>query len=143
MKSVRFPRIFPRDISRLFSSCPLASAEILKIVVDDTIQPITRGIHCPSRLTKRTRRNDQAVLIQLNTPGGLVDSTREIIEKITNSSRSGNYLCRTQRKPRGLHWNFILESADIAAVAPGNETRGCTSRPPRGTQARRRDEAQN
>src|SRR5690348_5258023 len=62
-----------------------ASAEILKIVVNDTIQPISAE-YIARALDEARRRNDQAVLIEINTPGGLVSSTREIIEKITASS---------------------------------------------------------
>jgi membrane-bound serine protease (ClpP class) len=104
-----------------FLLCASCSAEVLKIVVNDTIQPITdeyigRGI------TEAERRKDDAVLIEINTPGGLVDSTREIIEKITAStvpviiyvSPSG-----TRAASAGF---FILESADVAAMAPGTNT---------------------
>src|SRR6202161_4385953 len=59
-------------------------AEILKIVVDDTIQPITQE-YISRAIDEAERRNGQAVLIEINTPGGLVDSTRRIIEKITSS----------------------------------------------------------
>ena len=60
------------------------SAEILKIVVDDTIQPISEE-YIARAIAEAARRNDQAVLIEINTPGGLVDSTRQIIEHITTS----------------------------------------------------------
>src|SRR5271170_3553447 len=64
--------------------CAPASAEILKVVLDDTIQPITEE-YIARAIDEAHRRNDQAILIEINTPGGLVDSTREIIEKITAS----------------------------------------------------------
>ena len=66
----------------VFSS--VCSGEILKVVVDDTIQPITEE-YIARAIDEAQRRNDQAVLIEINTPGGLVESTRKIIEKITNS----------------------------------------------------------
>lgn len=52
----------------------VSSAEVLKIVVDDTIQPISEE-YIARAVSEATRRNDQALLIQINTPGGLVDST--------------------------------------------------------------------
>src|SRR2546428_13124786 len=61
--------------------CSLASAEVLKIVVNDTIQPITAE-YIARAIDEAHRRNAHALLIELNTPGGLVDSTRDIIEKI-------------------------------------------------------------
>ena len=100
-----------------FCAAP-ASAEILKIVVNDTIQPISAE-YIARAIAEAQRRNDQALLIEMNTPGGLVSSTREIIEKIT-SSRVPVIVYVT---PTGGHAGsagiFILESADIAAMAPG------------------------
>src|ERR1041384_3412820 len=61
-----------------------ASAEVLKIVVDDAIHPITEE-YIERGLAEAARNHDQAVLIELDTPGGLVSSTRTIIEKITTS----------------------------------------------------------
>ena len=62
-----------------------ASAEVLKIVVNDTIQPISAE-YIGRAIEEAARRNDQALLIEMNTPGGLVSSTREIMEKISTSS---------------------------------------------------------
>src|ERR1700735_5887670 len=66
----------------------VSSAEVLKIVVDDTIQPITQE-YISRAIDEAQRRDDQAVLIEINTPGGMVDSTRRIIEKITSSTVPG------------------------------------------------------
>src|SRR5262249_56425545 len=63
----------------------VASAEVLKIVVNDTIQPITDE-YIGRALSEAARNKDQAVLIELSTPGGLLESTREIINKILDSS---------------------------------------------------------
>ena len=62
-----------------------ASAEILKVVVNDTIQPISEE-YIARAIDEAGHRNDQAILIEINTPGGLVSSTREIIENITASA---------------------------------------------------------
>ena len=118
---------FSPGIIRIFRSafllglvgvCSAASAEVLKIVVDDTIQPITAE-YISRAIDEARRRNDQALLIEMNTPGGLVTSTQEIIEKITTSSVP----VIVYVTPAGGHAAsagiFILESADIAAMAPG------------------------
>lgn len=98
-------------------SCPL-SAEILKIVVDDTIQPISEE-YITRAIAEAVRRNDQAVLIELNTPGGLVSSTRGIIYKISASSVPVIVYVTPTGGHAGSAGIFILESADIAAMAPG------------------------
>src|SRR3954466_9420036 len=104
----------------LFISVP-ASAEILKIVVDDTIQPVSEE-YIARAIAEAERRNDQAILIEINTPGGLLDSTRQIIEHITNS-RVPVVIYVTPSGSRAASAGFfILESADIAATSPGTNT---------------------
>jgi membrane-bound serine protease (ClpP class) len=99
----------------------ISSAEILKIAVNDTIQPITEE-YIGRAIYAAERRNDQAVLIEINTPGGLVESTREIIEKITNSSVPVIIYVTPSGSRAASAGFFILESADIAAMAPGTNT---------------------
>ena len=95
-----------------------ASAEILKVVVNDTIQPISEE-YIARAIDEARRRNDQAILIEINTPGGLVSSTREIIEKISGSSVPVIVYVTPTGGHAGSAGIFILESADIAAMAPG------------------------
>src|SRR3954471_8269810 len=98
-----------------------ARADVIKLVVNDTIQPIsqeyiTRGIE------KAKIDHADAVLIELRTPGGMLDSTRSIVEKILASDipvivyihPSGGYAASA-----GF---FILQAADVAAMAPGTHT---------------------
>ena len=98
-----------------------ASAEILKVVVDDTIQPISEE-YIARAIAEAGRRHDQAVLIEMNTPGGLVDSTRQIIEHITTSSVPVIIYVTPSGSRAASAGFFILESADIAAMAPGTNT---------------------
>ncbi len=95
-----------------------ASAEVLKVVVNDTIQPISEE-YIARAIDEARRRNYQAVLIELNTPGGMVSSTRGIIEKITASSVPVIVYVTPTGGHAGSAGIFILESADIAAMAPG------------------------
>ena len=95
-----------------------ASAEVLKVVVNDTIQPIS-GEYIARAIAEAARRNDQAVLIEINTPGGMVSSTREIMEKISTSAVPVIVYVTPTGGHAGSAGIFILESADIAAMAPG------------------------
>ncbi|MGC1499481.1 MAG: nodulation protein NfeD, partial [Terriglobales bacterium] len=63
--------------------------------------------------------HDQAVLIELNTPGGLVDSTRDIIEKLSNSTVPVIVYVTPAGARAGSAGIFILEAADVAAMTPG------------------------
>jgi membrane-bound serine protease (ClpP class) len=96
-------------------------AEVLKIVVDDTIQPITDE-YIGRALAEAARNKDQAVLIELNTPGGLLDSTQEIVKRILASPVPVIvYVAPSGRRAASAGF-FILESADVAAMAPGTNT---------------------
>ncbi|HEY8671188.1 MAG TPA: nodulation protein NfeD [Terriglobales bacterium] len=100
----------------LLSLC--ATADVLKIVVDDTIQPVSAE-RIERALDLAAAQKDDAVLIELNTPGGLMTSMSEIIQKILASPVPVIIYVT----PSGAHAAsagfFILESADVAAMAPG------------------------
>jgi membrane-bound serine protease (ClpP class) len=99
--------------------CTLSGdAEVLKVVVNDTIQPISAE-YIARAIDEAQRRNAQALLIEINTPGGLVSSTREIIERITSSSVPVIVYVTPTGGHAGSAGIFILESADIAAMSPG------------------------
>ncbi len=117
MKSYSISRILLGLIATFVLSSG-SSAEVLKIVVDDTIQPITQE-YISRAIDEAQRRGDQAVLIEINTPGGLVDSTRRIIEKITSSRVPVIVYVAPSGSRAGSAGIFILESADVAAMAAG------------------------
>lgn len=94
------------------------SADVLKIVVDDTIQPVTAE-YIGRAIEAAAANHDQAVLIEINTPGGLVDSTRDIIEKISSSKVPVIVYVTPAGARAGSAGIFILEAADVAAMAPG------------------------
>ena len=98
-----------------------SSAEVLKIVVNDTIHPITDE-YIGRALAEAERNKDQALLIELNTPGGLLDSTRHIIEKILASPVPVIIYVTPGGSRAASAGFFILESADVAAMAPGTNT---------------------
>ncbi len=92
--------------------------EVLKITVDDAIQPVTVE-YIGRALDSAAANHDQAVLIEMNTPGGLVDSTREIIDKIVASPVPVIVYVTPAGSRAGSAGIFILEAADVAAMAPG------------------------
>ena len=98
-----------------------SSSQVLKIVINGTIQPITDEF-IGRALTEAKNTHADALLIEINTPGGLVDSTREIIEKIVDSSVPVIVYVTPSGSRAASAGFFILESADIAAMAPGTNT---------------------
>jgi membrane-bound serine protease (ClpP class) len=95
-----------------------AAADVVRITVDDMIHPISDEF-IGRAIDFAAARHADALLIVLRTPGGLADSMRSIVEKIIKSpvpvivyvAPAGSYVASA-----GF---VILESADIAAMAPG------------------------
>src|ERR1041384_2973437 len=61
-----------------------AAADVYKIDIDDTIQPVSEDYIARAIATAEERHAD-ALIIELKTPGGLYDSTRSIVEKVLAS----------------------------------------------------------
>src|SRR6266513_3126756 len=123
MKRITNSQWFPALIVS-FLLCVLpspASAEILKIVVNDTIHPITDE-YIGRALIEAQRNKDKALLIELNTPGDLLESTRNIIEKIIAAPVPVIIYVTPGGSRAASAGFFILESADVAAMAPGTNT---------------------
>jgi len=120
MKNILISRTFLSMAATWFLCLP-APAQVLKVVVNDTIQPITEE-YIARALDEAQRKNDQALLIAINTPGGLVDSTRKIIEKITASPIPVIIYVTPGGSRAASAGFFILEAADVAAMAPGTNT---------------------
>jgi membrane-bound serine protease (ClpP class) len=104
-----------------FLFAAVSSADVLKVTVNDAIQPVTAE-YLGRALDLAAANHDQAVLIEINTPGGLVDSTREIIEKIIASPVPVIIYVTPSGSRAASAGFFILESADVAAMAPGTNT---------------------
>src|SRR6202142_2313323 len=105
----------------LFILCAASSGEVLKIVVNDAIHPITDE-YIGRAIAEADHNKDQALLIEINTPGGLLDSTRDIIEKILASPVPVIIYVAPSGSRAASAGFFILESADVAAMAPGTNT---------------------
>ncbi len=95
-----------------------SSADVLKIAINDAIQPVTAEF-IGRALDLAAADHDQAVLIEINTPGGLVDSTRDIIDKIVASPVPVIVYVTPAGSRAGSAGIFILEAADVAAMTPG------------------------
>jgi membrane-bound serine protease (ClpP class) len=103
------------------AAAPSSRADILRLDINDTIHPITleyitRGIE-----TAKAQHAD-AILIRLSTPGGLAESTREIIQQIVASPVPVIIYVAPSGARAASAGFFILEAADVAAMAPGTNT---------------------
>jgi membrane-bound serine protease (ClpP class) len=95
--------------------------DTLKISLDDTINPITEE-YVARAIAEAERTHADALLIELSTPGGLADSTRQIMERML-ASRVPIIVYVTPSGSRAASAGFfILEAADVAAMATGTNT---------------------
>jgi membrane-bound serine protease (ClpP class) len=98
-----------------------ASADVLKIVVDDTIQPV-QAEHIDRAVKEAERTHADALLIEMKTPGGMLSSMEKIIESVLHSQVPVIVYVTPSGAGASSAGFFILESADVAAMAPGTNT---------------------
>lgn len=95
-----------------------AAPQVDKIEIRDTIQPISAG-RLERAIERAGKDGSAALLVELDTPGGLLDSTRQMVGDILRS-RVPVIVYVTPAGARAASAGFfILESADVAAMAPG------------------------
>src|SRR3954465_7063803 len=97
-----------------------AAADVYKIDIDDTIQPVSED-YIARAISKAEAQRADALIIELKTPGGLYNSTRSIVDKILNSKVPVIVYVRPGGWAASAGF-FILQSGDIAAMAPGTNT---------------------
>ena len=93
-------------------------AVVVKLTIHDTIQPITAD-YLQRGINEAAARHASAVIVSLGTPGGLLESTRVMVQSIENSPVPIIVYISPAGSRAGSAGFFILESADIAAMAPG------------------------
>jgi membrane-bound serine protease (ClpP class) len=114
-------RLLPLFAAILLLAALPATAEILRLRIDGTIQPIAAE-QVTRAVNEAESRHASALLIELNTPGGLLDSTREIVAKIEASRVPVITFVAPSGARAASAGFFILEAGDIAAMATGTNT---------------------
>lgn len=94
---------------------------VVELKVDGIIHPVTAEI-VNSALGQASRENAEAILLTLSTPGGLMDSTRQIVEEILHSPVPVIVWVGPSGARAASAGFFLLESGDIAAMAPGTNS---------------------
>ena len=92
---------------------------VILIHLDDTIQPISAD-YLARGLDAAEVQHASAVLIEINTPGGLLDSMRQMVSKIIASPVPVIVYVAPSGSRAGSAGFFLLEAADVAAMAPGS-----------------------
>ncbi|HEY6490573.1 MAG TPA: nodulation protein NfeD [Terracidiphilus sp.] len=91
-----------------------------KVILDDTIQPVSAGM-LERAIAHANSDGAAALLVQMDTPGGLVDSMRAMAGAILGSHVPVIVFVSPSGARAGSAGFFLLESADVAAMAPGTE----------------------
>src|SRR6266513_878422 len=94
---------------------------VLRISLHDMIHPISDEF-IGRALADALRAHDSVVVIELRTPGGLLDSTRSIVEKLMTAPVPVIVYVAPAGSRAASAGFFLLEAADIAAMAPGTNT---------------------
>jgi len=106
----------------LVCGLPLAAQQplVVKVVLKDTIQPVSEGM-LERALMHANDAGAAALLIEMDTPGGLVDSMRGMAGAILSSHVPVIIYVAPSGARAGSAGFFLLEAADVAAMAPGTE----------------------
>jgi len=108
-------------LTGLYAATLHAAPRVLAVDIDGIIHPVT--VEILSRAIQQAKQeNDSLLLVRLNTPGGLMDAMRQSIEEIVASPIPVvTYVTPSGARAASAGF-FILESGDVAAMAPGTET---------------------
>ena len=119
---MRFLRVFALTllafIAIAVSSAHAQRATVVVLRLQDTIQPISEGL-LDRALDHAAAVHANAVLIELDTPGGLLSTMRNMVGRLGASPVPVIVYVAPQGARAGSAGFFLLEAADIAAMAPG------------------------
>jgi membrane-bound serine protease (ClpP class) len=104
----------------LFAVLP-ARADVLKITIDGPIHAITDE-YIGRAIADAERTHADALLIEMRTPGGLASAMQDTIQKILASRVPVIIYVSPSGASAASAGFFILEAADVAAMAPGTNT---------------------
>src|SRR5665213_1980994 len=101
----------------LFSSF-LFAQKVISINVNESINP-SSAEYIQQGILEAEKENAQCLIIKLNTPGGLLTSTRDIVTNIMQSKVPVIVYISPSGAHAGSAGTFITLAANIAAMAPG------------------------
>jgi len=94
------------------------SQKVISITIDGTINPVSADF-IRDNIRKADRENAECLLIHLNTPGGLLKSTRQIVSDILESPIPVIVYVSPGGAHAGSAGVFITLASHIAVMAPG------------------------
>src|SRR5579863_1578271 len=108
-------------LAAVFAYGQSPAPRVVAVSIEGEIHPVTVEI-VSDAIAQAQSENAAMLLVRINTPGGLLDATREMIQKLDASPIP----VVTYVEPSGARAAsagfFVLEAGDIAAMAPGTNT---------------------
>jgi membrane-bound serine protease (ClpP class) len=104
--------------SRAMAEQPPVSSEVLEMQISGQVEPVM-ATYIEEGLADAARRHATLVLITMDTPGGLSDSMKDMIQRILASPVPVAVYVGPSGARGASAGFYILLSADIAAMAPG------------------------
>ncbi|HEY1489669.1 MAG TPA: nodulation protein NfeD [Verrucomicrobiae bacterium] len=101
----------------IFFSVAVNAAQVGLIKIDGAIGPATAS-YIARAVDAATEQKDECLVIQLDTPGGLVDSASQIVEKFYASKIPTVVYVAPAPARAGSAGVFITMAADVAVMAP-------------------------
>lgn len=101
------------------------TSTIIKLEIKSTIGPAT-SYYLKEGMAEALGKNAQMVLIELDTPGGLSDSMREMIQEITNSTLPVVIYVSPKGARAASAGTYLLYASHVAAMAPGTNLGAAT-----------------
>ena len=99
----------------------IQSAQVIQVDVEHVIHPLTVEL-VQQAIKQADEEGASAVLLRLNTPGGLLSATKEVIQTIVASDVPVIAYVGPSGGRAASAGFMILVSADVAAMAPGTNT---------------------
>jgi membrane-bound serine protease (ClpP class) len=98
-----------------------SSAEVFQLDIDNVIHPITTEIVTDAVNQARTR-GSAVLLVRLNTPGGLMSASQEIVERLIASPAPVVTWVAPSGARAASAGFFLLLAGDVSVMAPGTHT---------------------
>jgi membrane-bound serine protease (ClpP class) len=109
--------IFIAVAGMALSASAVQTAQVGLIKIDGAIGPATAS-YISRAIDVATAQSDRCLIIQLDTPGGLVDSASQIVEKFYASKVPTVVYVSPAPARAGSAGVFITMAADVAVMAP-------------------------
>ncbi len=101
------------------------TSTIMKLEIKGTIGPASSN-YLKEGMAAAIRQNAQMMLIELDTPGGLSSSMREMIQEITNSTIPVIIYVSPKGARAASAGTYLIYASHVAAMAPGTNLGAAT-----------------